>query len=119
MSLEWAASGVRVNVVAPGYIYSKSADANYGEFRMFDSEGKKVPAKRAGTTEEVSAAVCYLLSPGAQYISGATLTVDGGVVNYFHQQYQIPGNKSYTNIIYNVYSFSSIADHNNLPPYKW
>jgi NAD(P)-dependent dehydrogenase (short-subunit alcohol dehydrogenase family) len=40
-----------------------------------------IPAKRAGTVEEVSSAVTWLLSPGARYVSGSTLTVDAALSN--------------------------------------
>ncbi len=100
MSVEWAASGVRVNLVAPGYIVNETAKANYGVFPMYEWAPPRIPAKRNGTTQEVASAVCFLLSPGAQYISGATLTVDGGVINCWEQQYKVP-------------------DHDNIPPYQW
>ena len=79
LAIEWAHKGVRVNSVAPGVIFSQSAAENYdaaGEF--LKSMAPHLPAHRLGTPEEVSAAVCFLLSPAAQYVSGATLTVDAG-----------------------------------------
>lgn len=75
LSIEWAASGVRINAVTPGVIYSETAAKNY-ETDIFALARPRIPAKRYGTPQEVSSAVCFLLSPGASYISGATLVVD-------------------------------------------
>ena len=51
-----------------------------------------ISAKRLGTPAEISAAVCFLLSPAANYITGTTLTVDGGSVLYSPPMVQIEGN---------------------------
>ncbi|XP_040069966.1 peroxisomal trans-2-enoyl-CoA reductase-like [Ixodes scapularis] len=75
LAVEWAESGVRVNAVAPGAIYSATAAKNY-ERRIFDEAPARMAAKRAGTPQEVSSAVCFLLSAGASYVSGTTLFVD-------------------------------------------
>jgi peroxisomal trans-2-enoyl-CoA reductase len=64
--------------VAPGVIYSDSAAANYGDPSYLTANAPNMPAKRLGTTEEVAAAVLFLLSPAASYISGDTLRVDAG-----------------------------------------
>jgi len=79
-SVEWASSGVRVNAVAPGWIASSGLD-QYDPAFAKEVIGKlrhSVPAKRLGEEAEVSAAIAFLLSPAAAYISGACLTVDGG-----------------------------------------
>lgn len=77
-AIEWAKSGIRVNAVAPGIIRS-SGLKNYPEgvraaLKMLPEE---IPARRFGTESEVSAAVVFLLSPGARYITGVTVPVDG------------------------------------------
>ncbi len=79
LAVEWAARGVRVNAVAPGLVYS-SGMATYEEDvqRAAAATGRKVPLGRIGTESEVSAAVCYLLSPAAAFVTGETLRVDGG-----------------------------------------
>ena len=78
LAVEWAASGVRVNSVAPGVIFSPTAAANYERVKptLFQDAVESIPARRCGTPEEVSAAVCWLLSPAASFVSGATLRVD-------------------------------------------
>ncbi|KAK3597246.1 hypothetical protein CHS0354_005005 [Potamilus streckersoni] len=100
LSIEWAHHGVRINSVAPGSsIYSETAAANYGDPNIFEATIPLVPAKRLGTVEEVSAAVCFLLSPAAAFISGETLRVDAGA-SLYSSRWTIP-------------------DHSKTPAYKW
>ncbi|ESO85705.1 hypothetical protein LOTGIDRAFT_183947 [Lottia gigantea] len=100
LAIEWAHNGVRINSVAPGSsIYSDSAAANYGDAKIFEKCLHTVPANRLGTTEEVSAAVCFLLSPAATFISGETVKVDAGASLY--------------------QSMWNIPEHNKSKPYKW
>ncbi len=75
---EWAVSGVRVNAVAPGYIASSGMD-HYppAAADMLRAMRKTLPMARFGVEAEVSAAIVFLLSPGANFISGTTLRVDG------------------------------------------
>jgi citronellol/citronellal dehydrogenase len=77
-ALEWAKSGVRVNAVAPGYIASSGMDhypADAGP--MLRAMRDTVPAGRFGNEAETSAAIVFLLSPAASFISGSVLRVDG------------------------------------------
>lgn len=78
-AVEWAPSGVRVNAVAPGYIASSGLDTYDEPMRDFLRRlPQGVPLKRFGTEAEVSAAICFLLSDAAAFITGTTLRVDGG-----------------------------------------
>jgi citronellol/citronellal dehydrogenase len=81
-ALEWAPAGVRVNAVAPGWIAS-SGMSHYPEAMrpMILALAKNVPLKRLGTESEVSAAIAFLLSEGANFISGSCLRVDGAAPN--------------------------------------
>jgi citronellol/citronellal dehydrogenase len=82
---EWSASGVRVNAVAPGWIASSGFDTYPPAFQdKIRQLARKVPLQRLGTEAEVSAAVVFLLSPAAAFITGSTLRVDGGVPNAKH-----------------------------------
>ena len=77
---EWAP--VRVNAVAPGWIASSGMDQYPPEMQeRIRSLPGHAPLQRVGTESEVSAAICFLLSPAAAYISGACLRVDGAVPN--------------------------------------
>ena len=77
---EWAP--VRVNAIAPGWIASSGLDS-YPEAMqgLIRSLPRHTPARRLGTEAEVSAAIVFLLSPAAAYVSGACLRVDGGSPN--------------------------------------
>jgi citronellol/citronellal dehydrogenase len=77
-ALEWASQGVRVNAVAPGYIASSGMDHYPPEAGpMLREMRNTVPQGRFGTEAETSAAIVFLLSPAASFVSGTVLRVDG------------------------------------------
>lgn len=79
-AVEWAVSGVRVNAVAPGWVASSGLDT-YTDPRikaLIPRLREGVPLKRLATEAEVSSAITYLLSPGAAYVTGTCVKVDGG-----------------------------------------
>ncbi|MFZ3128597.1 MAG: SDR family oxidoreductase [Rhodoferax sp.] len=77
-AVEWAARGVRVNAIAPGYIASSGMDKYPVEMRpMIREMAKTIPLGRFGTEAEASAGIVFLLSPAANFISGSTLRMDG------------------------------------------
>ena len=78
LSKELISRGVTVNAVAPGFIASEMT-AELGEVVLEEAK-KRIPAKRLGTPEDVAAAVLFLASKDAGYISGQTLVVDGGMI---------------------------------------
>jgi citronellol/citronellal dehydrogenase len=79
---EWAESGVRVNLVAPGGIASSGFDTYTPEAKAKILEyPPTVPMQRYGTEAELSAAIVFLLSPAAAYITGTCIRVDGGTPN--------------------------------------
>ena len=77
-AVEWAHAGVRVNAVAPGWIASSGMDTYGGAVRaMIPRLKAHVPLRRLGVEAEVSAAIVFLLSPAASFITGVTLQIDG------------------------------------------
>ncbi len=77
-AIEWAP--VRVNAVAPGFIASSGLDTYEEPFRsMIKQRPKQIPLGRFGTESEVAAAIVFLLSPAAAFISGVALRIDGAV----------------------------------------
>lgn len=100
-SVEWAHSGVRVNSVLPGFIASSGLD-RYPERAHGVLRGVKgrVPLKRHGTESEIAAAIVYLLSDAAAYVTGIALRVDGGLHN---------AGKS---------NFYEVPDHDRSTPYN-
>ena len=76
---EWAHAGVRVNAVAPGWVASSGMDTYGGAVKaMIPKLKSHVPLRRLASEAEVSAAIVFLLSPGAGFITGVTLQIDGG-----------------------------------------
>lgn len=81
-AVEWGRYGVRVNAVAPGWCASSGFDTYDEETRkQFRVMHEYVPLHRLGTESEVSAAVVFLLSPAAAFITGECIRVDGGAPN--------------------------------------
>ena len=78
LARELASRGITVNAIAPGYISTDMTNALNEEIQK--SIQDKIPLKRVGTPEEIAAAVAFLASSEAGYITGQTLCVDGGIV---------------------------------------
>ncbi|WP_339387604.1 SDR family oxidoreductase [Vibrio caribbeanicus] len=80
LAAEGAKSGVTVNVVAPGYTATPMVSAMKTE--VLESIKAQIPMKRLATPEEIAMSVSYLLSDAGAYITGETLSVNGGL--YMH-----------------------------------
>lgn len=78
MALEFGAAGIRVNAVAPGVIRSPMTQVHFEDEAKVERINKAHPLGRAGTTDEVAAAIAFLASEQAAFITGAVLPVDGG-----------------------------------------
>jgi NAD(P)-dependent dehydrogenase (short-subunit alcohol dehydrogenase family) len=78
-ALEYARSNVRVNAICPGTIHTAMIDRfAHSDERILEQYAEGEPVGRLGTPEEVASAVLWLCSDGAGFVTGATLTVDGG-----------------------------------------
>lgn len=79
MALEWSAFGIRVNAVAPGVMDAGMARSSNADPEARRNRQSHVPAGRFGTPDDIAEAVLFLASPEADYVTGQTLVVDGGI----------------------------------------
>ena len=84
LGIELGPFGINANAVAPGFVATEMTDAtaarlklDVDEFRKLNAEAN--PVRRVGFPEDIAAAVCFLASDEASYITGQTLYVDGGI----------------------------------------
>jgi glucose 1-dehydrogenase len=89
LAQEWADQGIRVNAVCPGMIRTPLTEAVYQDAQVAAQREALVPLARIGRSEDIGAAVAYLASAGASYVTGQQLVVDGGVAD--HMLALIPG----------------------------
>jgi 2-deoxy-D-gluconate 3-dehydrogenase len=75
---EWAARGVRVNAVAPGYMATDMNEALLNDPVRLEQLSVRIPAGRWGRPEDIGNVVVFLASPAAAYVHGQVLAVDGG-----------------------------------------
>jgi 2-deoxy-D-gluconate 3-dehydrogenase len=75
---EWAAAGVNVNAVAPGYIATDNTAALRADPDRSRSILERIPAGRWGTPDDLAGAIVFLASDAARYVHGTVLPVDGG-----------------------------------------
>ena len=88
LAVEWAQFGILVNAVAPGIILS-SGTAQYPPQILERGDRARRRSSAPGTVDEVAASIVFLASPAAQFITGATLRIDGGQALWGHT-WEIP-----------------------------
>lgn len=79
MAIEWGGHGIRVNAVAPGLIDAGMSEPIYADQATREARVAKVPIGRLGRADDIAAAVLWLASDAASYVTGHELLVDGGV----------------------------------------
>lgn len=75
---EWAAKGVQVNAIAPGYIDTNNTEAIRNDSKRNQSILERIPAGRWGQPDDMVGAALFLSSKASDYVSGHVLVVDGG-----------------------------------------
>jgi NAD(P)-dependent dehydrogenase (short-subunit alcohol dehydrogenase family) len=85
LAIDFASVGIRVNCVCPGWVDTGFNDPQFAHDAMSEEDiatliERTVPMRRQGTPEEIAAAVAFLASDDASYITGQTLVVDGGLL---------------------------------------
>ncbi len=78
LAVEWASKGIRVNCIAPGLIASSGVLTYPDGANLFKGMQRHIPLKRAGTMDDIAWMAAYLAGPAGDYLTGQTLTVDGG-----------------------------------------
>lgn len=79
MAVEWGPDGIRCNTVSPGSTHTAMTDARYSDPVQREAAAQRNPLRMVGSPENQAAAISFLLSPDAAYITGIDLLVDGGL----------------------------------------
>ncbi|MHA6332140.1 SDR family NAD(P)-dependent oxidoreductase [Qipengyuania sp. CAU 1752] len=79
LAAAWAADGIRVNGIAPGFVPTKMTQVTTGDPDRLESALTRIPLGRMGEPAEIAGAALFLASPLASYVLGQTIVVDGGL----------------------------------------
>ena len=75
---EWAAQGINVNAIAPGYIATDNTEALRNDANRYQAILERIPAGRWGDPEDFKGPAVFLASAASDYMNGSILTIDGG-----------------------------------------
>ena len=78
LAQEWGQFGIRVNAVSPGFVRSPLTEATYADPEKLAARQAMVPYGRIGTPVDIARGVAWLMSEGADYVTGHNLVIDGG-----------------------------------------
>ena len=103
LSTEWGRYGMRFNCIAPGPIYTEGAFSRLDPTGQFMNHAiKNMPTGRLGEIEEIANLASYVVSPYASWLTGDTITFDGGEFNALAGEFNalraVPGNFSKSNL---------------------
>ena len=79
MAVEWGPDGIRCNTVSPGSTHTAMTDKRYSDPAQRSEAAKKNPLQTVGEPEDQAAAIAFLVSKDAKYMTGTDLLVDGGL----------------------------------------
>lgn len=79
LAMEWARYQINVNAIAPGYFESDMNRAAMSDPKQHEAILRRIPQRRIGEPEELGPLAVYLASPAARYVTGETITIDGGM----------------------------------------
>ena len=88
---ELASHGIRVNLIHPGWI-DTPGERKFFEEETLVEEGNKLPLGRLGSPTDIARGVVFLCDPASNYITGSTLTIDGGIQLPFREMYRVEEN---------------------------
>ncbi|MDD3219456.1 MAG: SDR family oxidoreductase [Lachnospiraceae bacterium] len=78
LSNDWAAKGINVNAIAPGYMKTEMTEGVYNDPKRYESTTDRIACHRWGTPEDMKGAAIFLASHASDYLCGCVLPVDGG-----------------------------------------
>ena len=78
LALEWARHNIQVNALCPGIVLTSINENAMKDEKIFNATLRKIPAGRLGQVSDMVGAVLFLASEASDYMTGQTLTVDGG-----------------------------------------
>jgi len=79
MAKEWGQYNIRVNAIAPGVVKTRLSEALWKKSAVSEAAAKRTAVGRLGEPEDIAGAVLYLASDASSYVTGETITIDGGM----------------------------------------